>query len=105
MIDWGFALQVLQFVLWAIVGLYAWSMSRQKATREQVEAVETRVAALEREHATLCERVRHVPRTSEFEQLRAAVTGLDERSQAMLSTVKSFDSRLTDIHSYLLNHR
>lgn len=119
------ALRLLEFLAWLLVGGYSWFAQRAKASRDQLDALESnvsglamamasqrevdtlgeRVAELELTLERLDERIQHVPRQSEFEQLRSSVSTLDERTKSTLDTVRAFDSRLTDIHTWLLNNR
>lgn len=71
---------ILQFAVTAFVGAYVWVEQRQRATRDQLEAVraahETRLDATERAMAAVTERIAHLPNSTEFHRLEVAVTEL-----------------------------
>lgn len=94
-VSWNIA----QFLATALVAAYAWVESRQRATREQLEAVreahEARLSALERVQAATLERLTHLPTGTELHRLEVAVT---ELRGEVRGSVGGMSQKLDSVH-------
>lgn len=81
---------VFTFVLTAIVGVYSFITRGQSVQREQF-------AGLEKSHATLNERVGHMPTAPEVNELTVAVSELTVEMRSFREKLNSVERRL-DIH-------
>lgn len=95
---WG----VLQFFITAAVWLYAWSASRSRARKDDLDALrrdhDQRLRKTEDAVNRLDERIQHMPTAGLVAELRAAVTGIQ-------SIIGAIDSRTSRIEDYLNGKR
>lgn len=101
MIDWSQVIQIAQFVLWAVLGVYSWQSSRHRATREHVERVEQSVQSLTARVDVFEERVQHLPSREELAGLYTEVKVLSERLQGTTRAVDRLELQLNRVDTFL----
>lgn len=99
--DIDLGLRVLQFVLWALIGIYTWQASRHRATRDHVERVERTVQDQQRHIAVLNERLAHVPSAGEVAELTGSLRELVAELGGLKAQVTQVNLRLNRIEDFL----
>jgi hypothetical protein len=95
------ALRVLQFLLWVAVGLYTWVSNRDRATKEQLDALEAQVHGLKVEMVRLEERVRHLPSERAFAALANQVGEMVGQMRGLRDIVESVGRQYERVDDYL----
>lgn len=102
-------LQVVQFIVTGLIAVYVWVESRQRASRDQLDAVraahEARLDLLERGQSAVIEKLAHLPTTSELSKLTVAVTELRGEVRGSLATMRervdSGHHRISRVEAFL----
>lgn len=112
---------VLQGLLTAGVWCYAWVAARDRARRDELEklresqeerfrgikkardAQDERQKKLEREVATLQERIEHLPTDADITELTSSISGLKARVEGAMETIERVDRRTNRIEDWLLS--
>jgi predicted nucleic acid-binding Zn-ribbon protein len=82
-----FGVQVLQFLAWIGVGIYAWSANRDKVTTDQLQALRERMARHE-------ERLEHLASVRAIGELAVDIKGLQTEIVSLRAWLERHDRKL-----------
>lgn len=110
---WDVGLDILKFVAWAAVGLYAWAMNRDRVTQQQIEALDKDQRkrfgdvgeALQETQVTVAkleERIEHLPSEKALSHIEREIGEMRGAIGGMRDTLARVDRLADRIDAYLL---
>lgn len=85
----------LHYCVSLIVGVYTWVASSQKADREKVQALETKVATME-------ERLKHIPTEAEGRAMLVSMSTQQTKLEALIEELKAMSERFSRYEEHMI---
>lgn len=82
----------------ALIGLYVWLSSRQRATKRDIDAMDDRLIRIEKD-------VEHAPSRADFEKMNDRITQIGNSVTGVEGELRQINHSLQLINDHLLNNR
>lgn len=98
-------LQIVQILVTAAVTLYAWRISRDRAQRAELDAMDTEIGAVRDRVQSIEADLRHIPSHDDLAGIHEKINGVARGLEGMRGELVQMNRTLGLINEHLLNSR
>lgn len=106
---WRLVLDVVQFVLWAVLGIYVWLSNRHRVTEDRITALEDEVGKRLDRHGQRLSRVEeamaNAPNHGHIGEVYERLNAVHGQLQELIGTVGALTRQMQLINEHLLSKR
>ena len=95
-------LQVAGFVMTIAVGLYSWSMSRDKATQQEIKELHSEVEALGTRVVSIEKDIEHLPDRDSLHRQELAISEMKGDMSTMAEAFKAISRTVHRVEEFLM---